>query len=102
MIAIFIFYIHIVGAVYAFAQGYVAHKRVDGFLAVAFFGIIFSVGWTIAGFIVRFFLPKNGFGILLDRDTISLIIVTLLEVIMYSTYFLRRKNSGDQDAMTAG
>ena len=93
MIAIFIFYMHIVGAVYAFVQGYVIHKRVDGFLALAFFGIIFSVGWTIAGFIVRFFLPKAGFGFLLDRDTISLLIVTMLEVILYSTYFVKRKKT---------
>ena len=61
MIAAFIFYLHIVGAIYAFASGYVREKLSEAFMIVAFVAIIFSVGWTIAGFIVRFFLPVHGF-----------------------------------------
>jgi hypothetical protein len=90
MIAAFIFYLHIVGAAYAFTKGYIDHKLADGFMSAAFVGIIFSVGWTIAGFIVHFFLPEKGFGPLLDPDTISLIIVALLEVLLYGGYFVNR------------
>lgn len=91
MIAAFIFYLHIVGAAYAFTKGYVDHKLADGFMSAAFVGIIFSVGWTIAGFIVHFFLPEKGFGPLLDPDTISLIIVALLEALLYGSYFVNRR-----------
>jgi len=91
MISIFIFYIHFVGAVYAFVKGYVDHSVTDGFMTLAFVAIIFSVGWTIAGFIVRFFLPAGGFGPWLDSDTISLIIVSILEALLYLTYFKVRK-----------
>ncbi len=91
MIAIFIFYLHIIGAVYAFSKGYVEHKLADAFMAVAFVGVIFSVGWTIAGFIVKFIYPEEGFSIIFDPDTVSLILVTLLEAILYGTYFWKRK-----------
>lgn len=87
MIALLIFYLHVVSAVYIFARGYFDHKLVDGFMSVAFFGVIFSVGWTIAGFIVRFLVPVKGFGPALDPDTISLLIVSFLEIILYSVYF---------------
>lgn len=90
MIAAFIFYLHIVGATYAFTRGYVDHKLADGFMSAAFVGIIFSVGWTIAGFVVRFAFPEKGLSPWLDPDTISLIIVTLLEAILYGVYFVNR------------
>jgi hypothetical protein len=91
MVALFIFFIHFVGALYAFARSYCDHKLGDAFMAVAFVAIIFSVGWTIAAFVVRFFFPIEGFGPFLDRDTISLVIVTLLEAVLYLTYFRTAK-----------
>ena len=93
MIAIFIFYVHAIGAIYAFAKNYVEHKLTDAFMSLAFVAVIFSVGWTIAGFIVRFIVPKGGFGPWLDSDTISLCIVTALEAILYTTYFKSKKGS---------
>ncbi len=90
MIGVLIFYLHIVGVAYAFTRNYHEHKFSDGLLAVAFVAIIFSVGWTIAGFIVHFFIPPKGIGIL-DSDSISLMIVTFLEAILYITYFFGKK-----------
>ncbi len=100
MIAVFIFYLHIVAAVYAFARGYCLHKLSDAFMSVAFIAIIFSVGWTIAGFLVHFLVPVAGLGPWLDRDTISLVIVTLLEATLYGTYFRssRRKRQAAANA----
>ena len=91
MIAIFVFYLHIVGAVYAFSKGYVEHKLVDAFMSLAFVAIIFSVGWTLAGFIVRFLFPEEGLGQWLDNDTISLVLVTFFEAILYGTYFIKQR-----------
>lgn len=91
MIASFIFYLHIVAASYAFAKGYVEHKLSDAFMSVAFVAIIFSVGWTMAGFIVHFFFPEKGFSIWLDSDTISLILVTFFESLLYGRYFLTHR-----------
>ena len=90
MISAFIFYLHIVGAAYAFSKGYFEHKLADAFMSAAFVGIIFSVGWTMAGFIVRFFFPEKGLGPWLDNDTISLILVAFFEAILYGVYFVNR------------
>ena len=96
MIAIVIFYLHIIGAVYAFSKSYVEHKIADAFMALAFVGVIFSVGWTMAGFIVKFIYPDEGFSTVLDPDTVSLILVTVFEAIRYGTYF--RKQRGKRKA----
>jgi hypothetical protein len=98
MIAAFIFYLHIIGGVYAFTKSYCEHKLTDAFMTLAFVAIIFSAGWTIAGFIVRFFFPVGGFARWLDGDTISLIIVTLLEAVLYTAYFRSSRRSAATSA----
>ena len=102
MIAIIVFYIHIIGAVYAFSKGYVEHKLVDAFMSLAFVAIIFSVGWTMAGFIVRFLFPEEGFGTWLDNDTSSLILVTLFEAVLYITYFVKQRGKTTETVTPAG
>ena len=97
MIGIFVFYLHIIGAVYAFSKSYVEHKTADAFMALAFVGVIFSVGWTMAGFIVKFVYPDEGFGAFLDPDTVSLMLVTVFEAILYGTYFWKQQKSGSAE-----
>ncbi len=91
MIAIIIFYLHIVGAVVAFTSSYQKDGITDGFMTLAFVAIIFSVGWTIAAFLVRFIAPNEGIALWLDNDMLSLVIVTFLEIIFYSIYFREKK-----------
>jgi hypothetical protein len=91
MIAAFIFYLHIVGGAYAFSKGYVEHKLADAFMSAIFVGIIFSVCWTMAGFIVHFFFPEKGFGPWLDSDTLSLLLVVFFEILLYGGYFVTRR-----------
>jgi hypothetical protein len=98
MIAIIIFYLHIIGAVYAFSKGYFDHKLADAFMSLAFVGVIFSVGWTMAGFIVNFIYPEEGFGTVLDPDTVSLLLVTLFEAILYGTYFWKHRDAAEESA----
>ncbi len=93
MIALFIFYIHFIGLIYAFSKGTCEKKLSEGLILAAFVAVIFSVGWTIAGFIVRFVFPPQGYGPFFDRDTLSLLIVTLLEAILYFTYFFTQRTT---------
>ena len=90
MIGVLIFYLHIAGFAYAFTKAYHEHKLVDGFMALAFVAVIFTVGWTIAGLIVTFAIPEKGLGPI-DSDTVSLLIVTLLEAVLYIGYFRGKK-----------
>jgi hypothetical protein len=90
MIGVLVFFVHLAGIVYAFSRNYHEHKLIDALMAVAFFLIIFSVGWTIAGFIVHFTVPAKGLGPI-DSDSISLLIVTFLEAVLYLVYFKGKK-----------
>ena len=48
MVTLFVFYIHTVAAVYAFTDQCQEEGVGAGTLAVAFMGIVFSVGWSIS------------------------------------------------------
>ena len=76
----------------------------DGFLAIAFVGIVFAVSWTISSMLTNLLFAINWFvqwywqpldswvwRIVrkeISRDTISLLILTSEEVVFYYFYFL--------------
>lgn len=102
MVAAFIFVLHAIAVVYAF----VTQKKMggwgEGLLAVAFMGIVFAVGWTIATmltnllftpeFFVKWYYHQTDSLFLrtlrkeISRDTISLLILTFAEVGFYYLY----------------
>jgi hypothetical protein len=106
MVAAFIFILHSALLVYAYNQ----NKKEgigEGLLAVAFVGIIFAVGWTIATmltnllfsfdwFVNWYWQPLNSWMAVrvrreISRDTISLLILTSGEIAFYYFYFLMDK-----------
>ena len=96
MVAAIIFAIH--GAVLV---GVVIWKaRTEGWteaaLAAAFLVIIFSVAWTLSGLMVTLLVEPEGIASWMNRDTISLVIVTLAEAVFYTVFFrvLRDKTEG--------
>ena len=86
MVTLFVFYIHTVGAVYAFTEQYQEEGIGAGALAVAFMGIIFSVGWSISTFILKFLISEKGFGMYFNRDALSLAVLTIGEAVFYYFY----------------
>ena len=86
MVTLFVFYIHTVGAVYAFTDQYQEEGIGAGTLAVAFMGIVFSVGWSISTFILKFLISEKGFGVYFNRDALSLAILTAGEAVFYYLY----------------
>ncbi len=91
MIEVGIFYIHTLAAIAAFTRRWQDEGLGEGILGVAFMGLIFSVGWTISTFCVRFLTPEKGFSRLFDRDALSLILLTIGEAVFYYFYL---KGSG--------
>ena len=112
MIAVLIFFAHTIFAVYAFCRSYQNEGIVQAFLNVAFIIILFAVGWTVSDFFLGFFIadsyniampdsnfeyallkmsgffiPGNGTGTLVPKDTLSLIVLTVLEIFFYRFYF---------------
>lgn len=86
MVTLFVFYIHTIAAVYAFTDQYQEESVGAGTLAVAFMAIIFSVGWSISTFVLKYLMTEEGFGIYLNRDAISLALLTIGEAVFYYFY----------------
>ena len=103
MVSGFIFLLHGFAAMYGFVTRKKAGGWSEGALAVAFVAIVFAVGWTIATMLTNLlFMPEffikwyyqhtNSFFLRtlrqeLNRDTISLLILTLGEVAFYYLFF---------------
>jgi hypothetical protein len=87
MIPLIIFYLHIVGVTAAFTTEYQKEGLSAGFLNVGFVVLIFSVGWSISTFVLKYLIGQEGFGLWLNRDALSLLVLTIGETIFYYFYF---------------
>ncbi|HAP34835.1 MAG TPA: hypothetical protein DCQ28_02420 [Bacteroidetes bacterium] len=92
MIPLIIFYVHIVGISAAFTSEYQKEGIGAAFLSIGFIVLIFSVGWTISTFILKYMMTDGGFGLWLNRDAFSLLLLTIGEAIFYLNYFNEEKN----------
>ncbi len=87
MIPITIFYLHIIGISAAFTSEYQKDGISSAFLSVGFIVLIFSVGWTISTFMLKYIMSEAGFGMWLNRDAFSLLLLTIGEGIFYYNYY---------------
>lgn len=94
MIAVFLFYIHVIFALYVFTKRWQEEGLGAAFLILIFVGIIFSVGWTLSYLVSSLIFPPEGLGKFYNRDTISLTIVTVFEYFFYSNYFRAKLKEG--------
>lgn len=68
-----------------------------GFLNLALIGILFAVGWTIAGMIAKLVMEQEGLGIYFDRDTFSLTLLTIAEFFFYRFYYKEISTVADKE-----
>lgn len=87
MIPLIIFYLHILALTAAFTAEYRNDGTGAGLLNVGFVVLIFSVGWSISTFILKHVMEAQGFGPLLDRDALSLVLLSAGEAVFYYFYF---------------
>ncbi|MCX6143165.1 MAG: hypothetical protein NTZ35_08095 [Ignavibacteriales bacterium] len=115
MVSAFIFGLHACAAIYAFITRKRAGGVSEGLLAVAFLGIIFAVGWTISTvctnllftpeFFIKWYYRQTDSLFLrtlrkeLNRDTISLLLLTFGELGFYY-FFLSGKEQELQELPT--
>ena len=66
-------------------------------LSAGFIVIIFSIGWTLSGLITGMLFEPEGLAEWLNRDTLSLVLVTLGEIVFYVVFlkFLTTKGGGE-------
>ena len=93
MIPLLVFYLHVVAIAIAFTKRWQEEGIAEGFLAVFLIALIFFVGWSMSSFIMKLLIDKEGFGILLDRDALSLLLLTAGECVFAFFYF--RETPGD-------
>ena len=114
MAAAYIFILHIIAAGYAFFSRKKTDGLSEGLLAVAFIGIVFAVGWTIATmltnllftpeFFIKWYYHQTDSLFLrtlrkeINRDTISLLILSFGEVGFY--YFFLKGGHEDRKKET--
>ncbi|MEW6062482.1 MAG: hypothetical protein AB1600_11140 [Bacteroidota bacterium] len=91
MIPLVIFYIHIIAFTYLFVREYQREGLSAGFLTLGFLTLIFSVGWSISSLVLKNIIDEEGFGIWLNRDALSLTVLTICEAIFYYFYFHEKK-----------
>ena len=93
MIPLLVFYIHIIAFTVAFTTEYQKEGLGAGLLSVGFFVLIFSVGWSISSFVLKYVIAEAGFGFWLNRDALSLVLLTIAEGFFYFLYFRDAKRN---------
>ena len=91
MITLFIFYLHTVAAAAFFTKRWQEEGWKEGLLAVGFLALIFSVGWSLSTFIMKLVIGEAGFGAWLNRDTLSLVLLTAMEGVFYLVQMKRKR-----------
>ena len=91
MIPLLVFYLHILGFTTGFTREYQKEGISAGFLNLGFMALIFSVGWSITTFFLKYLINEKGFSIWLDRDALSLLLLTMGEAIFYYLYYRDKK-----------
>lgn len=118
MIAVIIYYLHTIFAIFVFARSYQKDGLLQAILNLTFLVIIFTVGWTITVLFVGFLMSDQGYIInvspgsflnkllrltgfyeplggdlvkLTPKDSIALIVLTIVEIFFYRFFFSLNK-----------
>lgn len=96
MFAGFIFSIHIIFILIIFTKKWQNEGLSTAFLNVGLIIILFSVGWTITGMIAKAIMETEGLGREFNRDTFSLVLLTVAEFFFYKFYYSEDFTSSDK------
>jgi len=96
MITAIIFFIHFIFALVVFTKKWQDEGLSTAFINLGLIGLLFTVGWSIAGIISKLIMEQKGFGIYFDRDTFSLSILSVAEFFFYRMYYSDIFNADDK------
>lgn len=91
MITLLIFYAHTIAAVVIYTKRWQETDWKEGLLGVGFLLLIFSVGWSITTFIVKLLVSEKGFATWLDRDTLALLLLAVIEAVFFYVQMKRKQ-----------
>jgi hypothetical protein len=98
MIPVLIFWMHITAGCYLFVKRYFEESMSEAFLSLLFAGIIFTAGWTFSAFLIHLLFSPKGISEILNSDSLSLMLLTLLEIVFYRIWFGKSRHHETADA----
>jgi hypothetical protein len=87
MISAFIFFAHLIFITYIFTKKWQTESISSAFTNAALIIILFTVGWSITVMIGKAIMEKEGLGLYFDRDTFSLVLLSIIEFFFYKVYY---------------
>ncbi len=87
MISALIFTAHIIFMLIIFTKKWQDESLSVAFQNMVFIIILFSVGWPLVTMAAKVFVPAEGMGINFDRDSIVLLILSIIEYFFYRFYY---------------
>ena len=91
---------HFIFALIIFTKKWQEENISTALLNIALIGILFAVGWSITGIIAKLVMEPQGLGIFFDRDTFSLLLLTIGEYFFYRIYY--KEKPPEEKITTAG
>jgi hypothetical protein len=91
MIEVLIYHLHLVGGLYAFTKNWQRGSKKEGILSVLIIGLFFTIGWALTGPIARLIFPIRWETIYFSRDTLSLVLLFIPEVMFFWLFFVKDK-----------
>lgn len=96
MISAFIFFAHFIFLLIIYTWKWQREGISGALLNVSLILILFAVGWTITGMIAKFLMEPEGLGLYYDRDTFSLTLLTIIEILFYRFYYKPSSSDGKE------
>ncbi|MHB9014186.1 MAG: hypothetical protein ACYC49_18395 [Ignavibacteriaceae bacterium] len=87
MITEIIFFVHFLFTLIIFTKKWQEENLSDAFINIGLIGLLFTIGWSISGIIAKLLMSQKGLGIMFDRDTFSLTILSVIEFFFYRMYY---------------
>lgn len=87
MISAFIFFAHLIFALYIFTKKWQDESLAVAFQNMALIGILFAVGWAVTSMIAKLIMKPEGLGVQFDMDTFSLTLLAICEFFFYRMYY---------------
>ena len=97
MISAIIFFAHFIFTLIIFTKKWQDEGSSAAWMNVGLIVILFAVGWTMTGMIAKILMEQKGLGIHFDRDTFSLILLTIMEVFFYRFYYSDTVTEDDKE-----
>jgi hypothetical protein len=96
MISALIFCGHLIFITYIFTKKWQTESLSSAFTNAALIIILFTIGWSITVMIGKLIMEKEGLGIYFDRDSFSLVLLSMIEYLFYRMYYGKETLSEDE------